>query len=81
MKLASKEGVQHLEKAALQRIARQRGSEILKELKSGGVGAGARSGQHGTPFSQAGAQLIREGNMVKGELVEAMKAAGRRLIG
>jgi uncharacterized protein RhaS with RHS repeats len=66
--------------AALQRLAQQRGALLVKELKGGGVGAGSRSGQHGTPHSQAGAELIREGNRMGGQIGESLKAAGLRLI-
>jgi phage terminase large subunit-like protein len=51
------------EAAALYRqCASKRGSQLVKELKDMGTGTGARSGQHGTPYSQAGAQLRREAN-------------------
>lgn len=60
-------------------IARRSGS-LVRELKEAGRGAGARSGQHGTPFKQAGSQMVREGNQVGGQIGQAMKDVGTRLI-
>jgi RHS repeat-associated protein len=61
--------------------ASARRKTLLDELKDAGVGAGARSGQHGVPYSRAGAQMIREANLIpKGPIQDAMKTAGKQLI-
>ena len=45
--------------------AAQRGRELMKTLKNEGVGQGAgRSGGHGTPHKRAGAELIRQANLL-----------------
>ena len=53
-----------LEGKALQSLANQcaskYGGKVVKLFKQQGVGAGARSGQHGAPFARASAQLARE---------------------
>jgi polyhydroxyalkanoate synthesis regulator phasin len=63
--------------------ARLRGQELVDQLVASGTGTGAgRSGGHGTPFTQAGAQLIRDANALKetDPLREALKVEGQRLI-
>jgi RHS repeat-associated protein len=67
--------------ALLRQCASKRGNQLVKELKDAGTGAGARSGQHGTPFSQAGAELRREANEVSNPAIQdAMRTQAERLI-
>lgn len=64
-----------------QQCASKRGGNLVKKFKDQGVGKGARSGQHGTPFKKAGSEMIREANKLsKGLLRDAMKKEGERLI-
>ena len=64
-------------------IASQRGAALVKEFRTQGVGQQAgRSGGHGEPFKRAGAELIRQANLLprNNPLREALKIEGRRLI-
>ncbi|MDJ0761223.1 MAG: RHS repeat-associated core domain-containing protein [Woeseiaceae bacterium] len=64
-----------------QKSAAQRGQVLLKKYRDLGKGQGARSGQHGTPWKNAGADLIREGNKLPpGPYRDALKALGKQYI-
>lgn len=62
----------------LLQCVKDRANILVKELKGAGKGAGARSGQHGTPYSQVGSQLIREGNAIGGPLGQVLKEVGKQ---
>jgi RHS repeat-associated protein len=65
----------------LRQCASKRGGQLLKEMKNAGVGTGARSGQHGAPFSRAGAELRREANEVSDPaLRDVLRTQAERLI-
>ena len=67
----------------LRQCASRRGAQLVRELKDARVGTGARSGQHGAPFSRAGAELQREANQVESlspELASALRTQAERLI-
>ncbi|WP_243632484.1 hypothetical protein [Parazoarcus communis] len=70
----------NLESKFVQQCVKDRGNDLVKALKQSGKGGGARSGQHGAPYNQAGSQLIREGNQIGGELGSAFKDVGKQLI-
>ncbi len=70
----------HLEKSFIEKVARARGNDLLKALKKCGKGGGARSGQHGAPYKQAGNQMIKEGSQIGGELGKIFKNIGKQLI-
>lgn len=57
----------------VEQCVKDRANFIVKEMKSAGRGAGARSGQHGAPYKQAGSQLIREGNEIGGNWAKSLK--------
>ncbi|MEM1389382.1 MAG: RHS repeat-associated core domain-containing protein [Pseudomonadota bacterium] len=63
-------------------IAKKRGAVLLAQFKATGVGANAgRSGGHGKPHKNAGAELIREANKQScPTLKAAFKKEGNRLI-
>ena len=77
MKVSGKE----LVKIAKQ-CASKRGNQLVKNYKKDGAGKGARSGQHGTPYKKAGADLIREANtsLPKGPIKDAVKSVADQLI-
>ena len=63
--------------------AARRGADLVEEYKEKGLGQQAgRSGGHGTPYKQAGADLIREANKLSADdpLQEALEIEGRQLI-
>lgn len=72
--------------ALLRQCASKRGAKLVQEAKDSGIGAGARSGQHGAPFSRAGAELRREANEISRQypelrgVAEQMKIQAERLI-
>ncbi|WP_353328891.1 hypothetical protein, partial [Chitiniphilus shinanonensis] len=70
----------HLERKFVEQCVKDRGNDLVKALKKAGRGSGSRSGQHGTPYKQAGNQLVKEGNEIGGELGEIFKETGRRLV-
>ena len=71
------------EKAAtdlMRKCATKRGNELVKKFKKQWVGKGAASGQHGTPYSRASAELQREANSVTDtELKNIIKDVAKRL--
>ena len=53
----------------------------MNEYKKGGIGTGARSGQHGAPYSRAGAELRREANKVTDpEFQKIIKTVADRMV-
>lgn len=65
----------------MRQCASKRGGQLLKEMKNSGVGQGARSGQHGAPYSRAGAELRREANEVSDPtLREILRTQAERLV-
>jgi hypothetical protein len=70
----------HMNREFVKQCIKDRADTIVKTLKEAGKGAGARSGQHGSPYAQAGSQLIREGNTIGGELGNIFKETGKRMI-
>jgi hypothetical protein len=65
----------------LRQCASKRGGQLLKELKESGVGTGARSGQHGAPYSRAGAELRREANDVADPVLrDILRTQAERLV-
>ncbi len=69
-----------IEAESLKRCVSKRAGDLVRGYKKAGRGTGSRSGQHGTPHKQAGAQLGREGNLIGGDIGQALKDAGVRLI-
>jgi RHS repeat-associated protein len=70
-------------KEVLQQCVSRRSAQLVREFKQAGVGTGARSGQHGAPFSRAGAQLRREANEIEAlnpELATTLRTLADRLI-
>ena len=64
----------------MRKCATKRGNELVKQFKKQGVGKGAASGQHGTPYSRASTELQREANSVTDtELKNIMKDVAKRL--
>jgi uncharacterized protein RhaS with RHS repeats len=66
----------------LRQCASRRSGELVRQLKRESVGTGARSGQHGVPFSRASAQLRREANDIEKlskELAQALRTQADRV--
>jgi len=58
------------------------GGQLVKQFKTQGVGTGARSGQHGVPFSRAGAQLQRMANQLpkNSQMAQALRNQAKQLL-
>ena len=67
--------------ALMRKCAEARGKALMNEYKKGGIGTGARSGQHGAPYSRAGAELRREANKVTDpEFQKIIKTVADRMV-
>ena len=65
----------------MRQCASKRGGQLLKDMKDAGVGTGARSGQHGAPYSRAGSELRREANEVTDPVLrDILRTQADRLI-
>ena len=64
----------------VRRCATKRGNELVKFYKNQGVGTGATSGQHGTPYMRASSDLVREANQISDKgIQEIIKKVAEQL--